>query len=577
MRIFAKAFRHLTEKERFSVLILVLVRFLLVSFDIAGIFLVGVVVSLVSGTVISQNSNLAAFLRFIRVLGLENNYVGLAGVAIVFFIVKGVLSVLITYVTSNYLATIEASKASQLFNSLLNSPLSFQENYSRQEILQGIGPAVNAGITQAISTATILIGEITLLTGISAYLALTNVVLFAEVAIFFSIVGLVMNATLGKASTSSATAAYRESMKVQGIVLGSLDNFRQLFTSPRKSTFGAGFTAARQSMARQSATYSTITSLPRYITEISVMVGVGLLIAQRGSTPGSGISASTIAVFLAGLFRIVASMLPIQSGLTQMKRVEAESRIAFSLFDAIANQTSSVHHSRQLEKPAEISFHDVVFSYPGSPSNVLTGVSFTLPPGSYTAIVGKSGEGKSTIADLILGLREPTQGTIKIGGFTPGELSNLGYVPQVTSLLEGSLLDNLTMTYASSPEMVDLPRVSKLMHDVDLQGLVDTLPAKLQTQVGPGGIEISGGQTQRVGVIRALYGNPSVLVLDEATSALDTATEELLGNLLTELAGEVTLVVIAHRPETISRADYILTVRGGQAALERNLEPKTSR
>lgn len=566
MKIYAAAFRHLTPKERFSVLFLVLVRFLLVGFDIAGIFLVGVVVSLVSGTVIAQNSNLAGFLRFIRVFGLENNYIGLACIAVVFFVAKGLLSVALTYLTSNYVARIESAKATHIYRSMLHSTIDLQERFSIQQFLQAIGPAVNSGISQTLTTGTVLIGEFTLLVGISIYLAYTNLLLFIETAIFFGLVGLLMQALLGKASSKSALASYSESIKLQGIVIGSSWNFRQLFVSQSKSSFATKFEKSRTYASRQSAKYLTITSLPRYITEIAVMIGVGLLIWTRGTN--DAISASTVAVFLAGLFRIVASMLPIQSGITQMKRVEAESAIAFELLDSFDSADAKNQHQTYIDGPADLVIKELAFRYSPASKLVLNEVNLTIPPGAYVAITGRSGEGKSTLADLILGLRSPSSGSIAVSGISPRQVANLGYVPQKTSLFEGTLRENLTLDLSDSDHSAKDHDLKQLIDSVGLTDLVSSLPLGLDTQVGQGGVELSGGQTQRVGIIRALYNKPALLVMDEATSALDGETESLIKNLLGGLRGKVTLLVIAHRPETIAAADMHVAVANTKAEIK---------
>jgi ABC-type bacteriocin/lantibiotic exporter with double-glycine peptidase domain len=241
--------------------------------------------------------------------------------------------------------------------------------------------------------------------------------------------------------------------------------------------------------------------------------------------------------------------------------------MGFTLLAEFQNQVAheqSIQHSG----PISITARDLSFGYSSSESRVLDRVSFQIEPGSYVAITGKSGEGKSTLADLILGLREPTSGTILLNGNLPRLTSSVGYVPQSTSLFSGTLLENLVLE--SGPTVVNDTALKSAIAASDLEGFIKGLDDGLETVIGPGGVELSGGQAQRVGLARALYLQPTLLVLDEATSASET--EEVIHAALLALRGRVTCVVIAHRPQTLRDADLILKVQGGRVETMPNLE-----
>jgi ABC-type multidrug transport system fused ATPase/permease subunit len=568
MNNLARTFRALSGREKFLVSVSILIRFALVAFDLAGIFLVGVVVSLISGTVIAATSPLTKLLDWLGAIGFKNGYVAIAGIAIIFFVVKGVLSVFLNYMTATYVARIEAAKSAKLFTLLMGGRLNQIEKYSQQEVIQGLTASMNAAFAQTISIASAMLGEIALLVGVSGYLAYTNFVLFIGVGVFFGCVGLLMQLTIGKASGSSAGRAYTSGIYTQGLILTARANFRQLVTSSRHKSFEKAFNASRKETAHQNAVYATITTLPRYITEIAVMVGVGILVLQRSPETGLGVSAATIAVFLAGIFRIVASMLPLQAGLSALKRVEPEAEAGFTLL-AEFRANDLLSQSLEAAGPVEIVADDLSFAYGSVETKVLDRVSFRIEPGSYVAITGKSGEGKSTLADLILGLREPTSGSILLNGNRPRETtlaspSPVGYVPQSTSLFSGTLLENLVLEV--SPQDVNQDSLWSSIASSNLKAFIDGLEDGIDTVIGPGGVELSGGQAQRVGLARALYLQPRMLVLDEATSALDSETEEAIHSALLALKGRVTCLVIAHRPQTLRDADMILKVQGGKVS-----------
>jgi ABC-type multidrug transport system fused ATPase/permease subunit len=558
---------NLTPREQLVVWLSVGVRLLLVGFDLAGIFLVGVVVSLVSGTVIAPTSQLAMVLHWFRENGFDKGYVALATIAVGFFVIKGLLSVVLTYITSQFVARLESDKAVEVFNGFVDASIDFVETRSRQETLHGITRAVNVGFAQVINTFSGVASEIALLVGVSVFLFIQNPLLFLTIGLFFGAVGFVMQVTLGRASAKTAGASYVALLNSQTTMTSLLGAFRQITVAKVASSMTAAFTKDRSQSSKQSAVYSTITTLPRYITEISVMVGVGLLVLQRSNAMGEELSAAEIAMFLAGIFRIVASMLPLQSGWNALRSFEPEAMLAYQLL-------REVHQNRRLktedalptlEVGNAIEVNDVSFSFPGRPGPVLNGASLSIPRGSYVAIVGKSGAGKSTFADIVLGLRKPDSGLVRIGaaanaGEGVARLSTLGYVPQNTELIAGTLRENITLLLGLEGDEVLL---QKSLKDAELTDLVDGLPEGLDTRVGPGARELSGGQRQRVGLARALYTDPDILILDEATSALDAETESAIQDILANLRGRKTMIVIAHRPRTLEDADAVYSLSKG--------------
>jgi ATP-binding cassette, subfamily B, bacterial PglK len=567
LKIYKGLRSNLTPREQLVVWLSVGVRLLLVGFDLAGIFLVGVVVSLVSGTVIAPTSQLAMVLQWFRENGFDKGYVALATIAVGFFVIKGLLSVVLTYITSQFVARLESDKAVEVFNGFVDASIDFVETRSRQETLHGITRAVNVGFAQVINTFSGVASEIALLVGVSVFLLIQNPLLFLTIGLFFGAVGFVMQVTLGRASAKTAGASYVALVNSQTTMTSLLGAFRQIAVGKVASSMTAAFTKDRSQSSKQSAVYSTITTLPRYITEISVMVGVGLLVLQRSNAMGEELPAAEIAMFLAGIFRIVASMLPLQSGWNALRSFEPEAMLAYQLL-------SEVHQNRRmktedalptLEVGNAIEVIDVSFSFPGRPRPVLNRASLSIPRGSYVAIVGKSGAGKSTFADILLGLRKPDSGLVRIGvAANEGEgvvrLSTLGYVPQNTELIAGTLRENITLSLGLE---VDEVLLQESLKDAELTDLVDGLPEGLDTRVGPGARDLSGGQRQRVGLARALYTDPDILILDEATSALDSATESAIQDILANLRGRKTLIVIAHRPRTLEDADAVYSLSKG--------------
>ncbi|PIJ01793.1 ABC transporter ATP-binding protein, partial [Leucobacter sp. OLES1] len=215
--------------------------------------------------------------------------------------------------------------------------------------------------------------------------------------------------------------------------------------------------------------------------------------------------------------------------------------------------------------PQRLTLENVHFRYPGADEDVLKNVNFTVPFGSSLAIVGPSGSGKSTLIDLLLGLSVPTSGSMRIDGAELRDVmrqwrNRVGYVPQRVALFDASIAQNVALTWEAD---YDSERVMHALRRAHLGELADR-GAGIEERVGERGASISGGQQQRLGIARALYSDPFVMVMDEATSALDTATENRVTESMRELQGEVTFITVAHRLATIREYDQVCYLDRGE-------------
>ncbi len=213
----------------------------------------------------------------------------------------------------------------------------------------------------------------------------------------------------------------------------------------------------------------------------------------------------------------------------------------------------------------DISIENVKYHYPQSEKMILDDVSFTIKGGSSVALKGPSGAGKTTTADLILGILEPTSGEIKYEGESITKLGqswydHIGYIPQSIYLSDDSIRTNVAFGIANP----DDAQVWKALEEAQLKEYVESLPDGLDSMIGENGVRISGGQRQRIGIARALYRNPEILILDEATSALDNETEKAVMESIDYLKGKKTLIIIAHRLTTIENCDVIYEVNNGK-------------
>ena len=215
---------------------------------------------------------------------------------------------------------------------------------------------------------------------------------------------------------------------------------------------------------------------------------------------------------------------------------------------------------------SSILVENLSFRYPDADEDVLKHVNIEIKKNQSIALIGPSGAGKTTLADIILGVLEPTGGRICVDGTDIREHmnawhKNIGYIPQSIYLMDASIRENIA--YGIPAREIDEKRLERAVGEAQLKEFVEGLKDGLETVIGESGVRLSGGQRQRIGIARALYNDPDVLVLDEATSALDNETERAVMEAIEGLAGSKTLIIIAHRLTTIKNCDVVYEVKNG--------------
>jgi ABC-type bacteriocin/lantibiotic exporter with double-glycine peptidase domain len=215
---------------------------------------------------------------------------------------------------------------------------------------------------------------------------------------------------------------------------------------------------------------------------------------------------------------------------------------------------------------------DITYKYPGTDKLILDKATMEIPVGKSVGIVGASGAGKTTIVDVLLGLLKPEGGRILADGVDvntnyTGWLRNIGYIPQTIFMTDSTIRKNVA--FGVPDDEIDDNKVWQALKEAALDEFVKELPEGLDTEIGERGIRLSGGQRQRIGIARALFEDPEVLVLDEATSALDNDTEAAIMDSINRLHGRKTLVIIAHRLQTIEKCDMVYRVEEGKLKKER--------
>ena len=300
-----------------------------------------------------------------------------------------------------------------------------------------------------------------------------------------------------------------------------------------------------------------VQQVPKYVLELTVIL-VGLITALYLSTTSSfGRSVGILTLLVATSFRLLPSLLRIQ-GAILVARTSIGLSIEVINLTSTRNQSNTARKveskilkiSEDMEIPG-IDIKNLCFRYPESEKQIFNNLNLKIEPGTFTVIKGSSGVGKSTLVDLILGILEPDSGQIEFLGVPFGKFK-ASYMPQETTIINGSIVENIALGIPLNA--VDLERVKLVLHAAGLDDLIDQINSESTAEVGITGRTLSGGQYQRIGLARALYPNPGLIILDEPTSALDQNSEEIILKALFQLRSAATIIVIAHseKPEQFS-------------------------
>jgi ABC-type multidrug transport system fused ATPase/permease subunit len=539
-------------------------------FDLVGILAIGFLATSIA-LFVTLGSDAS---RRIQFAGLEIPAVTaqtlplVAGGILGLFIIKAVLSIVLTRQLAYFLAGIEAKAARTVAFKAFGSGLSEARLTSKDEAyfaIQGGSPAAFNGVLNALGT--IVSEGLLFFLVIFSFLFIDPISAFGTIA-YFLFIAAIIQTFIGNL-LQKASKRVVEGSVAGNTAIGDLSEvLREASVSGLRSIFFDRIYAARVQTASSTASQLTLGGMPRYIVETSLMIAVALFVLWQSANGDIVKAAGTIGIFLSGGLRLTASLLPLQGAFLTVKQSLPIAESALKYLDSfhgskgIANER--VELVRDGSRPAQVDFSQVSFTYPNSSIVQLDGVTFSADAGQQIALIGPSGAGKSTIADLMLGLLEPDNGRIEVNGKSPRDVIRespglLAYVPQRPGIISGTIEDNITLGLSTDQRQLD-----RALEAAHLRSVIDNLPDGIQSNVGKRRDELSGGQLQRIGLARALYSNPGLLVMDEATSALDAESENEINVALDEMRGKVTVVLIAHRLNTIQRSDVVFLVEEGR-------------
>lgn len=557
--------------------------------DLLGIALVGLLAATaVSGTGLgSVPPQIESITDALGLGGLTATQLSvvLAVLAVLVLVLKTALAAFMSRRIFRFLANRQAEVSAGLARRFLRMPLLEVQRWTTSEAIYALGSGVGHATVGVLGAAVIVASEafLFLIVGVSLFIVDPWVTLLA-VAIF-AVVLLLSHRLLTAWGARNARVMTDSSIQTLSAVSEALETYRETTVLNRRDFYIARYEGLIGKYAGATANQQYLMEIPKYVLEATLYLGVLALAIVQFVTKDIAAAASTVAVFLAAGSRVVPALLRLQGAGITIRNSSVSALPTYYLADFLRHREASTGESANppgavtslavaeriraghegFTPSIEVTHTCVTYLDASSPA--LSDATFSASAGLSVALVGPTGAGKSTLTDVILGVLEPQSGSVLLGGLAPRAAIDrwpgaIAYVPQSVALVSGTVRDNVALGLPR--EIVDDDLVWEALERAFIADFLRDSREGLDTYIGERGVRLSGGQRQRLGIARALYTRPLLLVLDEATSALDAETEQAIVRTLDALEGTVTTVTVAHRLATVRRADLLLYLEGGR-------------
>ena len=493
----------------------------------------------------------------------------LGAIVFLLLIISLTVKAFLSYLQLHFVQMLEFSIGKRLVEGYLSQPYSwFLSRHSAdlgKTILSEVGQIIGSGFEpfiELISKSLLAISLITLLIIFDAKIALT---VGLSIGLTYILIFYFVHNYLNR---SGKKRLFHNQLRFTSVneVFGAA---KEVKIGGLEQTFIKNFSNSAKIFARSQVSARIISQLPRYILESIAFGGVLILLLYSIAKTGSFNNAlPIISLFVFAGYRLMPTIQQMYSSCTQLTYVSPSLN---KLYDDLKNLKPFNENQDLSILPFNkaITLNNIYYTYPNSTRIVLKDINLTIPEKSTVGFVGTTGSGKTTTADIILGLLEPQKGTLEVDGKVITKLNlrswqkSIGYVPQHIYLSDDTVAANIA--FGVEPKDIDQNIVEKAAKIASLHEFVlNELPKQYQTTIGERGVRLSGGQRQRIGIARALYRIPKVLILDEATSALDNQTEQVVMDAINNLKKDITIIIIAHRLNTVSNCDTIFLFSKGQ-------------
>lgn len=500
---------------------------------------------------------------------------------ILLFIIKNLFLIIQYYVQARFIYNNQLSTQKELLHSFINRPYEYFLNSDLGEILRVIQNDVSAAynvLTTLISMSTEIIVSLALAITVFIIDPLMTVFVIIVLAVVLAIIIQIIKPILkrkGYERQSGSALNYKW-------IVQAITGIKEVKVTQKETFFEDNYAESGKKSINAEKWNTVFNNIPRLLIEMATMCSVFSFIAF---IIYKGRDIATLIPVLAAFAMAAVKLMP-----SANRIIAAVNTIAFyepaldKLIKNIKwiteyNENNKEEHfdsqparTKQFMFKSGIELKNICYKYPNSDKKILENANMSIPIGKSVGIVGKSGAGKTTVVDIILGLLHISSGELLADGVDVMDnysewLSHIGYIPQSIFMMDASIRENVAFGYKEAE--IDDDRVIKALEQAQLKEYVECLDNSIYSQIGERGIRLSGGQRQRIGIARALYSSPEILIFDEATAALDNETEASIMESITRLKGEKTIIIIAHRLHTIEGCDMVYRVEDRKIVRER--------
>ena len=562
----------LSKKQRGSLIYITILLFFGMVLEIFGL---GVIVPML--TFILEPDSLGQFLKnsiFIKNIGITNQsnflYFFLIGIVLL-YVIKTIVIIYLVYKQNRFITDLYSDFSVNLFNSYINQNYSFHLNKNSSILVKNIQVEVNLFRSFLSSWITIVI-ETSLLLAIMLTLIFIEPIGALSIGLFFSILSIVMFSISKKKLKTWGKKREVIDSSISKHILETFGGIKDILILGRKNYFEKYFFKVSRERSRILKNYLTISQTPRYFFELVAIFGlVGFIFIMILIGKDNTELIAILGVFVAATFRMIPSFNRIFSAFQNAKYYTSSVDLMYKEFKSFERNERPTNYTKSKDFNNKIEIRNLTFSYLKSKDLVLKKINLTINKGDSIGIIGESGSGKSTLVDLLMGLYKPKDGKIMIDGVdihnnTRNWQNKIGYVPQSIFLTDDSILKNIAL--GIDENLIDFELINSVVKASQLEKFIHSLDEGINTLVGERGVQLSGGQLQRIGIARALYNQPEILILDEATASLDYTTEINVMEAIKNIKKDKTLIIVAHRLTTIDDCDYIYKIEKGELNLK---------
>lgn len=584
--LYKQFYEIFTKEQRWGSIVVFILMFIGSVLEMLGVsVLVPMVEVILSPQELLQKPDKQWLWRLLQIDGATKLVLLISGGTIAIYILKNVYMSFLSYYKNRFFRKVDQETSMRLMNSYLGRDYTFHINTNSTVLLRSIIYDIT-GISSTLTSVFTIIMECMSTLLIIVVLFVTDYVMAVTLGISAAFALLIIVAVFHRKMRIQGQSSLGYHQRCIKAVNEAFNGIKDVLVTGRQDYFARSYEEAVTGKNRANAVKNFASECPAYVIEgicivtFIAMLCVKSLTGQNGTEFVSNAAAFAMAAFrilpsvgkITNHFNIIvyyrATMNDVYKNICEVQAA-SEKSVSDAAF-AIGDKAEGVQAFQR-----EISLRQVSWKYPGTEHEVIKNLDMTILKGQAVGFIGTSGAGKTTLADMILGLLPTQTGAIYMDGIDirtiPKTWSHtIGYVPQSVYLTDDTIRNNVA--FGIEQERIDENAVWQALEQAQLKAFVEGLPDGIDTIVGERGVKFSGGQRQRVAIARALYYDPDIIVLDEATSALDNETESAVMEAIESLQGHKTLIIVAHRLTTIKSCDAVYEIADGRAVLQNNRE-----